>query len=192
MDTVASGNPGSAAGEAGPSPKVHTAASEAPTHNMPQQAGPGRPLSPLYSTTFQPGNASTGPFHSASSAENQSESQAEETSTAASQGGNQTVPSVGATPASSAPELHGNVLTAACKDESSSMDTADMCVICYENTGDRVMLPCGHGGYCSVCARRLFLRPPMLCPICRETLTGVIKVSLDTPIGGEHQYPTSS
>lgn len=118
-------------------------------------------------------------------AANGSENGSAEASTAEPAGASQ---QVFASMASSASAMHGNTLTAACKHESSSMDTAEMCVICYEGYGDRVMLPCGHGGYCQTCARRLFLRSPMLCPICREPLRGVIKVAIDTPIGGEQKF----
>lgn len=89
-------------------------------------------------------------------------------------------------------ELHGRLLTDACKAESSSIDAADTCVICYEGLADRVMLPCGHAGYCAACARRLFLQHPMLCPICRVPLEGVVKVSSDIPIGGMQTYAAGS
>lgn len=57
------------------------------------------------------------------------------------------------------------------------------CLICFEELGDHVMMPCGHGGYCKHCAHKLYVRPPNLCPICRASLVSVVKVSLDTPIG---------
>lgn len=63
-------------------------------------------------------------------------------------------------------------------------DKADMsCVICFEDLGDHVMMPCGHGGYCRHCAHKLYVRPPNLCPICRSRLNSVVKVSIDAPIG---------
>lgn len=69
----------------------------------------------------------------------------------------------------------------------SGSDAADSgecsCVICYDGAADHVVLPCGHGGYCRSCAVKVFVRPPSQCPVCRERLKAVVKVSLDTPIG---------
>ena len=68
--------------------------------------------------------------------------------------------------------------------DSANADRPDTsCVICFEEVGDHVMMPCGHGGYCRHCAHKLYVRPPNLCPICRSRLHSVVKVSIDTPIG---------
>lgn len=73
--------------------------------------------------------------------------------------------------------------------DSSAVETADAdkpdtsCVICFEELGDHVMMPCGHGGYCRHCAHKLYVRPPNLCPICRSRLSSVVQVSLDAPVG---------
>ena len=61
------------------------------------------------------------------------------------------------------------------------------CTICYENEGDHVLLPCGHGGYCGECAHTLITLPPAqrLCPICRSELQIISKVQLSTPVGAQ-------
>ena len=48
-----------------------------------------------------------------------------------------------------------------------------------------MLVPCGHGGYCSKCAHTLLAHRPAarLCPICRAGLSAVVKIHLDTPIG---------
>jgi hypothetical protein len=64
-------------------------------------------------------------------------------------------------------------------------DCGDLsCMICCEDIGDHVMMPCGHGGYCRACAHKVYVRPPNLCAMCRARLTAVVKVSMDTPVGG--------
>jgi Zinc finger, C3HC4 type (RING finger) len=62
-------------------------------------------------------------------------------------------------------------------------DGESACLICFESEGDHVLMKCGHGGYCTVCAHKLFVRPPSLCPSCRGPLTGVVKVDLGTGVG---------
>ena len=66
-------------------------------------------------------------------------------------------------------------------------DTA--CVICMENEGDYVLIPCGHGGYCGACARTLLtLGEPKstgVCPICRGDITSAVQIHLSTPVGAE-------
>lgn len=71
-------------------------------------------------------------------------------------------------------------------DSDSQPDLACTCVICFEEPGSHVLLPCGHGGYCSSCARTLLSLPlaSRLCPVCRTGLKTIADVSLDTPIGG--------
>jgi hypothetical protein len=59
-----------------------------------------------------------------------------------------------------------------------------LCVICFEGAGDHVVMPCGHGGYCQPCAHKVFVRAPGQCSICRAPIEAVVKVSLDTEIGG--------
>ena len=65
------------------------------------------------------------------------------------------------------------------------------CVICYDRHGDHVMVPCGHGGYCRSCAKKMCSgkAPPYshthghMCPLCMTPVDAVVKVSLDTPKG---------
>jgi len=42
----------------------------------------------------------------------------------------------------------------------------DLCTLCVDNTANVTMKPCGHRGYCMLCALQL-----ELCPICRETIS---------------------
>lgn len=66
-------------------------------------------------------------------------------------------------------------------------DTA--CVICMENEGDYVLIPCGHGGYCGACSRTLLTlgasKSTGVCPICRGDITSAVQIHLSTPIGAE-------
>ena len=76
------------------------------------------------------------------------------------------------------------VLTAADTDtQGLQKDTA--CVICFEKEGDHVLLPCGHGGYCGDCTKRLLRQPSAkrLCPVCRAKLRVAARVHLSTPVG---------
>jgi hypothetical protein len=52
-------------------------------------------------------------------------------------------------------------------------DEEHTCFICYENKADIAMVPCGHGGQCHTCARRL-LNMDRRCPMCRATVMGVV------------------
>lgn len=44
------------------------------------------------------------------------------------------------------------------------------CVICYDSEMDTVIIPCGHGSFCNICAVGLFERGDH-CPICRSVTT---------------------
>ena len=57
------------------------------------------------------------------------------------------------------------------------------CVICLENPADRVLIPCGHGGYCGPCTKKIWESGVKLCPVCRCDLVAVVRVPVDTPIG---------
>jgi hypothetical protein len=60
------------------------------------------------------------------------------------------------------------------------------CLICYENEGNHVLMPCGHGGYCLSCARRIIDHPDFgqrVCPVCRVFIQSAVKVYLSTPVG---------
>lgn len=62
-------------------------------------------------------------------------------------------------------------------------DTA--CYVCFDNEGDNVFLPCGHGGCCGMCARQILSQPHQsrLCPVCRAYIAAVAQIHLTTPIG---------
>ena len=59
-----------------------------------------------------------------------------------------------------------------------------LCIICFEHTADHVLLACGHGGFCRLCALKLLVRPPHHCPTCRTLLEGAVRVPAGTQIGG--------
>jgi Zinc finger, C3HC4 type (RING finger) len=58
------------------------------------------------------------------------------------------------------------------------------CVVCLDRTADRVLMPCGHAGYCGECARELARREPHRCPVCRASIDLAVYVAADTPVGG--------
>ncbi len=63
-------------------------------------------------------------------------------------------------------------------------DAADedaLCFICCDRPHGAVLLDCGHGGLCGVCAQRVWLRPPSECPCCRCRVDQV--VIIDAPCG---------
>lgn len=70
------------------------------------------------------------------------------------------------------------------KDEDSRL-----CIICFERTADHVLLHCGHGGFCKMCACRLLVRPPHQCPSCRALVFGAVYASPSTAIGGHADIP---
>ena len=61
----------------------------------------------------------------------------------------------------------------------------EACTLCYEEQGDHVLVPCGHGGFCGGCPYRLLSQhtPQRACPLCRNQLTSIVKVPLDAEIG---------
>lgn len=61
----------------------------------------------------------------------------------------------------------------------------DACVICFENQGDHVLLPCGHSGYCLICSKALLADSQVSknCPVCRTPVTMFTRIPVDTPIG---------
>ena len=75
--------------------------------------------------------------------------------------------------------------------EAPAVPTADpaeldcTCVICFENGGDHVLLPCGHGAYCRACAHRLLAKSSASrhCPICRASFHAVVQINLSAPLG---------
>jgi N-acetylneuraminic acid mutarotase len=52
---------------------------------------------------------------------------------------------------------------------------AQMCTICYENTMDCAILPCGHLIMCEECVTS-FSEADRVCPMCRNTIQGKFKV----------------
>ena len=60
-----------------------------------------------------------------------------------------------------------------------------MCYVCEQRPRDSVLSPCLHGGLCYECAKRLVTttssynsaREPPKCPLCREGVEEVLKLS---------------
>ena len=52
-----------------------------------------------------------------------------------------------------------------------------LCIICFENGHESVIMPCGHGGLCQKCSLDLFkhLKP---CPVCREKIEMVCEIEV--------------
>lgn len=48
-----------------------------------------------------------------------------------------------------------------------------LCFICYEKEADVALVPCGHGGQCYLCARKV-LSMDRRCPVCRQSVVGVV------------------
>jgi Zinc finger, C3HC4 type (RING finger) len=62
------------------------------------------------------------------------------------------------------------------------------CLVCYEREGNNVLMPCGHGGYCLPCSRRILDHPDpgrRVCPVCRTFIQSAVRVYLSTPVGAE-------
>jgi hypothetical protein len=59
-------------------------------------------------------------------------------------------------------------------DVATSVATALACVVCFSNEKSVAMVPCGHRCVCTACAERF--SGGGKCPMCRTTLTGVIRV----------------
>jgi len=64
-------------------------------------------------------------------------------------------------------------------EEDASEQLMGCCRVCMEDTRIAcVFVPCGHGGLCQVCARRIFARSgPQRCHMCREHVECVIEIS---------------
>ena len=69
-----------------------------------------------------------------------------------------------------------------------------MCEVCSTREGDHVLLPCGHGGFCCVCAQTLLRKPPPAgnCTICKRSVSQVSKVDMQTAVGSAGKVLESS
>jgi len=54
-------------------------------------------------------------------------------------------------------------------------DDDNVCTICYAAQREVVLVPCGHGGFCEVCANRMD-GEGRGCPTCREQIALVQRV----------------
>ena len=57
-------------------------------------------------------------------------------------------------------------------------DTGDLCMICYTNQCDSVVLPCGHGSACSKC-NHTFISDTGKCFICRADVKQMLRVDVE-------------
>ena len=57
-------------------------------------------------------------------------------------------------------------------------DTDASCSICMDRAPDAVLLECGHGGVCILCAQSLWNSGAdgRLCPLCRKPITGIVRI----------------
>ena len=51
--------------------------------------------------------------------------------------------------------------------------TSEECVVCMDRSITHVLIPCGHKGFCAVCARGLHERGET-CAICRSRIEGIM------------------
>ena len=56
----------------------------------------------------------------------------------------------------------------------------EFCWICCHGPRDAVLLECGHGGICMDCAERCKQRRPPVCPMCRQRISRIVKLSGST------------
>ena len=54
-------------------------------------------------------------------------------------------------------------------------DNRNLCGICVKNKVDTVMLPCGHQYHCYECIQRMSVQQRRMCPICRKSVSQIIK-----------------
>ena len=53
-------------------------------------------------------------------------------------------------------------------------DQERLCAICMVSTRDAMLQPCGHGGFCFACGKRL-LATRTNCPLCRAEILEVLR-----------------
>ncbi len=56
-------------------------------------------------------------------------------------------------------------------------DEQTTCALCFDASGDAVLMECGHGGICFRCGTRL-LRMKGSCPLCREAVVLVLRIDI--------------
>jgi len=61
--------------------------------------------------------------------------------------------------------------------DAGSEPSGGQCWICFTGPREAVLLQCGHGGLCYPCAERCWTLRPRVCPLCREKVTGIVKVA---------------
>ena len=55
----------------------------------------------------------------------------------------------------------------------SGKDDENLCIVCYVNPPDTVLMPCGHGGVCYECSLSIW-EADTGCYLCREEITEVL------------------
>lgn len=51
-----------------------------------------------------------------------------------------------------------------------------LCVVCQDTTKTHAFLPCGHFCICEPCAAQINARTPRVCPLCRRSVRGTIRI----------------
>ena len=69
---------------------------------------------------------------------------------------------------------------AAAGPDSGNADDSRMCVVCFDQPRDAVLVPCGHADTCMTCAREIAERNAA-CPMCRCRITEALR------FGAEHR-----
>jgi hypothetical protein len=67
----------------------------------------------------------------------------------------------------SSPQLHG---------KPTSVDEQSLCVVCMDEPKTHAFVPCGHVCVCQGCGDQLLAIQPLVCPMCRENATMVMKL----------------
>lgn len=67
---------------------------------------------------------------------------------------------------------------------SESTDSTTECFVCCDRQADAVIMNCGHGGFCHVCATFVFRRTGECC-ICRSAAAGVVQLETGHVMEGE-------
>lgn len=67
------------------------------------------------------------------------------------------------------------------------VESEQLCFVCYDQAPNAALLECGHAGMCVDCAKFLMERPPRQarCPICRSSITNVLRLRADLPVPHE-------
>lgn len=83
----------------------------------------------------------------------------------------------------SAVDVSASILSARGSHYNEIVHEEQLCFVCFDAHPNAILLECGHGGMCLDCAVRLLDTtegdPSSVCPICRSTITRVLKIRRD-------------